>query len=334
MSTERSKWRHNRTLRLAAQGIWFGLIVYFLIWYLVRNWPAFSRHAWRFNLWWLAAAIFWAIVRRFCGGLRWLFMVHQNAAQLPWRDAWPDMRIYFLSNLASYIPGSIWYMANRLHQSRQRGHSAVKTTIALFFETGLLVWAGVMVGLPVLSRFGTIGPQAIIGLGALMVIISLAATHPSAVGTIVGFIMKVLRRPAPTINVRWSWGLKIWILSLAIYPAWGLSLFCLLKGLHADISWWRLPYITGALALAWVIGFLAPWAPAGLGVREGMLYWLLAPYIATPVAMAAVVATRLVTLIEDLFWAGISLIFSGKSLPPESAPPSESPKPQSEKASS
>ena len=98
-------------------------------------------------------------------------------------------------------------------------------------------------------------------------------------------------------------------------------MFCLLKALGADVTTDSLLHITSLFALSWVIGFLTPWAPSGLGIREGLLYWLLQSFVTAPLAMVAAVATRLITILEDVFWAVLSLLIRPK--PPTTPTPKD-----------
>lgn len=61
------------------------------------------------------------------------------------------------------------------------------------------------------------------------------------------------------------------------------------------VSW-----IAGAYVLAWLAGMLTPGAPAGIGVREAVLLFLLADLASPPVILLAVVAGRAVTVLGDL----------------------------------
>jgi len=58
-------------------------------------------------------------------------------------------------------------------------------------------------------------------------------------------------------------------------------------------------FLTGALAISSTLGLIAIFAPSGLGVREGVLVYLLSFMMATPVAVIISILTRLwMTLIE------------------------------------
>lgn len=59
-------------------------------------------------------------------------------------------------------------------------------------------------------------------------------------------------------------------------------------------------YLTGAFASSWVLGFITPGAPAGLGVREVILSAWLAAAMPPPQVIAIVVSLRIATTTGDL----------------------------------
>ena len=58
--------------------------------------------------------------------------------------------------------------------------------------------------------------------------------------------------------------------------------------------------LTGAFALAWVVGFVTPGAPAGLGVREGVMLAMLQLKMAHTDALLIVMGLRLATTAGDI----------------------------------
>ena len=62
------------------------------------------------------------------------------------------------------------------------------------------------------------------------------------------------------------------------------------------------PAIAGAYVIARLVGLLTPGAPAGLGVREAVLLFLLGGLSPGPVILLAVVIGRAITVLGDLFF--------------------------------
>ena len=69
-------------------------------------------------------------------------------------------------------------------------------------------------------------------------------------------------------------------------------------------------FFIGAFAASWVLGFLAPGAPAGLGVREALLAVWFAGVLAPADAVALIVMLRIATTLGDLLnfaWGSAAL---------------------------
>ena len=83
------------------------------------------------------------------------------------------------------------------------------------------------------------------------------------------------------------------------------GLICLLTGIETGM-WWAL---TGAFVLAWLAGLLTPGAPAGVGVRELVLFFLLKEMVSEVDLVLAIVLGRMVTVLGDvLFYLGVVLM--------------------------
>jgi uncharacterized membrane protein YbhN (UPF0104 family) len=120
------------------------------------------------------------------------------------------------------------------------------------------------------------------------------------------------------------------LVDLVAWIATGLGFLALLNGLTDEAS----PGLTWAIAtysVAYLIGFIVPFLPGGLGAREGTLVAVLAPRYelgpATGIALAARLAVTVGEAIAvSLIWLGYfgarATLGRGRSrLPSSEAPP-------------
>jgi uncharacterized membrane protein YbhN (UPF0104 family) len=90
----------------------------------------------------------------------------------------------------------------------------------------------------------------------------------------------------------------------------------------------ELPRFTAAVALAVVVGFVAIFIPAGMGVREAALVRLVIPYLrgvtdkAELAAWGAAVLFRLVSVVSEL---GVSIILYVAGIRKPKHPPEQPP---------
>jgi glycosyltransferase 2 family protein len=94
-------------------------------------------------------------------------------------------------------------------------------------------------------------------------------------------------------------------LNTASWAATGAAVWVLVAALSAEGT--RMPnpfWLLGAYAFAWLLGFVVPLLPGGLGLREGTLAAFLASSFGAGVATALALALRLVNTLGELLAIG------------------------------
>lgn len=307
MQALRKAWA-SPTVHRAVQVLWVGLIVIFVCYYIWRNWTSFRDQRWQFNVWWGLVALVWAAVRKLLGGLRWALIALYDHETYTWPNVVNHMQVYFLSNLADYIPGGVWQMISRVQMSKGQGLSTLRASVSVAYEMGILVWSGCLIGAYVAAIKIFHDSLSVIAIMALMISLSLLIIHPTVAGNLLRLGLRLLKRPSTQVTVTFNWGLELLLLSIGVWITGGLTQFYLLKAFDPALPHAHLVYITSASALAWTIGFLTPWAPSGLGIRDGLLAWLLEVFVSAPLAVVATIAGRLAVVVEDILWASVALL--------------------------
>jgi hypothetical protein len=204
------------------------------------------------------------------------------------RGRWWDIKIYCRTILLRHLPGGIWHWVGRtaLYQS-EANLSMQVVTLANFWEWCVLILVAIGIYAVSLSWAGTL--------------IRITLGFASITG---GMALAVGWQPANRrIAIRLSEGL-LWI---------GLYILAWFMGgwiVHLLIqftSGYTLSLIdaTGIWALAGGSSlFLAVILPAGLGVREVALTWLLQHYTSKPMAMFIAFLIRLIFTTADIIWGG------------------------------
>jgi len=200
-------------------------------------------------------------------------------------------RIYGVSQLARYLPGNIFHLAGRQALGMATGIRAgilVKSTI---WELGLIVFAGALFSVLILP---VIWPDA-----------SALATLLLWSGTVAIAALGIWKFQGS--QVRTAFLLQILFLTISA----GIFVFLLasLGGMGANLaSLW--PAASGAFIVAWLIGLMTLGAPAGVGIREVILLFLLGHAIPEEILLPAVVLSRLITVVGDVFFFLSALLLS------------------------
>lgn len=212
--------------------------------------------------------------------------------------AWPETASVFLvSQAGKYVPGAVWPVLAQAEFARAHGVSRARAM------TGSLV--AMAVGVVTAGVVGVAGlvwwaPGAIADYWwALVLVIGLAVLLvPAVLSRALVLVLKLLRRdaPPPRIGAKALLASAVW--SVANWLALGVQAWILLDALTVDAeALW--PLATGAFALAWLVGFLVVFAPAGLGLREGALVVLLGAVATQPEALALALVSRFAMTLAD-----------------------------------
>jgi uncharacterized membrane protein YbhN (UPF0104 family) len=213
-------------------------------------------------------------------------------------------RIWFLSNLARYVPGNVWSYVGAVELARREGE-ARRTTLAVMALTQVLsVGVAVAAGLPVL-----LAERARLGRPALLGALVVAAGAGLAV-LFRGRLLALARRRVPGFDPREltpSAGTVAWLVAgYALYWAvTGLAFAALVAALH-PLAAGDVPLVVAAYAAAYAAGFLALLTPAGLGVREGVLVVALAPVLPAGPALVVALVSRVWMMLVELAGAAVA----------------------------
>ena len=220
----------------------------------------------------------------------------------PTLPAWTSMRLFMVANLGRYVPGKIWQIAGLAYLARGQGVSGGVATGAAVLGQGIAILAASLIGVGTLfgpneawRRFGWMGLVA--GVTVAVVIIATVSV-PSLFRRAIRGWCRVTRtappeRPEAESNVGLRW-LALYVVNWGIYAAAFWLLYLSLG------EWKTFMEIGPAFAAAYVAGYLAVFAPAGAGIREGFLVVLLQPTMSGEAALMVALAARIWTTVVEL----------------------------------
>jgi glycosyltransferase 2 family protein len=212
-------------------------------------------------------------------------------------------RVFFVSQLGKYLPGSVWPVVMQMEAGRSRGANR-KTMLAANLITVLLsvcvglVFAGLLLPFSVpaaLHRFWW-------ALAALPLLLVLA--HPRSIPFLLDRLLKALGREPLKVQMTGStsaiaagWSALTWV-------AFGTHLAVLVAVIGGP-SPALLALCIGAMGLAVSAGVLFLPAPAGAGLREVVLGYVLVAVLTSGQVLAVVIASRVILLLADLVMAAL-----------------------------
>ena len=312
------KWPSS-PLGVLVKWIWIGLVAVAVVAFAITRRQVIVEDLARFSPPELAAVAALLVLGKLGMNAVMLLATRHCAIPVSRRDGF---YMYNLAQLAKYVPGSIWQFVSRIAMLRARQAPAAAIRDSILAENGWVVGSALLSGVVLL---GLAQPTFFLRL------LDAAGQMPPALAAPLAAVL--LLAPAVALTVarsrlrRRASRLRPWLVRLRPpWPAWSSLLLgwfalgasfwlCLRPFLGVGPTW---PAVIGVYCLAWVTGYLVPFAPAGLGVREVVLALALDPYIAADTSLVVVTVHRVLYLLVEVLLALVALALGPD---PAAAPP-------------
>jgi hypothetical protein len=211
------------------------------------------------------------------------------------------LKSWFYSQLGKYLPGKVWLLLGRFYLYGSKGKSKKAISVALYFETVIGVVAAGVLFLATLILFEEARPFYS-GKEVWWLIFPLAlaflSLYPPILEKILNLILRRFKREPVSVSISYPEILWVLFISLLAWIMGGAAFYLFTNAVFAIPSNYIL-FLTGSLAFACFLGLVAIFAPSGLGVREGVLVYLLSAIMPGSVAVIVSILTRIwMTLIE------------------------------------
>ena len=218
--------------------------------------------------------------------------------------------LYTIPQLAKYIPGKFWTVIGYSGIAKWFTIPVIMSSTAVFI---LGVWG--LVGASLLSVvLVLLNPAILIGqellkisVLAAIVILFFIFLHPRLYLRIVNVVLILFKQPPVSLDFPWRTMMEIvggsFILNSFYFVGLALIIFSVVE-LPVSV----LPILVGIFCLANIVGFLALFAPAGIGVREGILLLVLGPLVGVGMASVIAILARLIQTVADIFSTALGLI--------------------------
>lgn len=244
-------------------------------------------------------------------GVVWLYVLRR--LRVPATARW--ITLFFKSQLGKYIPGSVWQYAGRVGLGRRYGLPIQTGVAAIGVEVVASSVAAGLAGLLVLS-----GRAAIALISAVIVVVASAAFFGRRmrarlwnVGALVRARVGVDAPLAASALRATPFATGFYLL---VWLSYGLAFWLTARALFA-VPTRDLPVYVGTFALAWLAGFVALFAPGGVGVREAVIVGLLTARLGEANAIVLAATSRLVLTGVDAVAGAFSFALPRAARPKE-----------------
>jgi glycosyltransferase 2 family protein len=225
-------------------------------------------------------------------------------------------RIFFVSNVAKYLPGSIWALPGRMFLYQRAGVPTAKSIVAVFWEVLFMVIGAALLALLGWRFLAHYLPGWVLMLGVAVGVLGLVMLY---------LLLRdrrlrahLLTLPLPE-KLRANLGRDdLWltprqaaVVLIIFLLAWllvGLSfagmVYAISDGFAA--SWWV--ELSGLYLGTWVVGFLIFFTPGGIGVRDVLIGLGMSVIVAAPLPAVVAILARITWTLAEVI--GIGLIYA------------------------
>ncbi len=222
------------------------------------------------------------------------------------------IQVYLKTNIAKYLPGNIWHHYGRIVAAKNANLSAGAATLSVLLEPLLMLAAALIIIVISSSQFAAANTTLVLQILQLLSLsVVLCAIHPRFLNPVIRFLYKLkAKKSTTTTEASVPFSLK----SYPLRPLLGelgfmglratgfiLTMFAL-GSLNAN----QIPLLLGAFSCAWLLGFVIPGAPGGLGVFEATAYELLRHHFPSALVFSAIALYRLISIVAETAGAALA----------------------------
>jgi glycosyltransferase 2 family protein len=259
---------------------------------IIINWENLRAQPvdWRLSPVWIAASILVVFAGYATLIEAWRRVVQSMGERLGFLTA---ARIWFLASLGKYIPGKVWAVAGAAILARRAGvDPSAAVAGALVLQALALASGAAAVALTARESFQAMGGEVVLLAGALLAT-CIAGLAVLASQSLLDRINRWLPRSLPPLRaVSPAVLATAFAANLFAWVAYGTALLFLTNGVLSDVRL-SLPQAIGVFTCSYLVGFIALFAPGGLGPRESVFLLMLAGDIGLKPAAGLALASRL-----------------------------------------
>lgn len=285
---------------------------YFFVREFYYNFDSISRFKFNINWFYLFTSQLLLILVALAGTYFWQLLFSIITSQrISFKES---LAIVNTSQLSKYLPGKVWSYAFQMVLLSKKG---ISKTVVLYVNLFLVVsslFASALLGLLYFLWFSPDQSKLWLFLLVVFLIIYFVFIffNQPFLKVLVKIIQKLFNKTINYSNVEVRWIVIFQLAYLLANVAFGFTGYLLALGLGFPVSGQYIITIAASLIIADFIGFIVLVAPGGLGIREGIMFALLASLGDKNLALILPVGTRIMSMISDLLLGGVGFIFLRK----------------------
>lgn len=196
----------------------------------------------------------------------WVWGLILRGLKQPVSGIWA-VQAYLQTNIAKYLPGNVVHLYGRTVAATGIGVPLSTASLSVLLDTLLMAAAGLIIGLLSVPRQFIL--LEVIALGGILIII-----HPRILNFLLGFLAQIKeKKQRSKVDEKTT---RQFIHRYPLWPLLGEFGFVLLRGIgfilaiaaFGPVSFASMPLLMSVYSISWLLGFVTPGAPGGLGIFE------------------------------------------------------------------
>lgn len=215
------------------------------------------------------------------------------------------------SNLTKYIPGKVWSYALQMYWLANAGFSKSLILYVNILNMCITLITSMILALGYLVFSPGIFPRALtvyLLVTILLFDLLFIKYNSNAFKGFISRLNRIFKRDIGYYEIPTKLLYYLHAINFIAAFCFGLGAYLLCFGIGFDIDHSKILLIMSSLVIADVIGFVAVIVPGGLGVREGVMYAILAGVSIPALAIILPIAARIVSMFVDIFLGTIGII--------------------------
>ena len=295
--------RLNKTIKRILQYIVVGAVFFFLFRNIYGNWDALRDYEWNLDYIRLGISFLLLLFALACMVQIWRFILTSLGSNLPFKTSW---RIWFLSNLGRYLPGKVWQIMGMVYLCEKENVPKVRTFTAIVLGLSLFSLSGLLLMYLYMFLSGTVQFAEYTYAFLFFIPCGVVVIYPAIFEKIINFLLRLFKKEQVEINIRFKTMVLLFVLYLVIWCVYGMAFFFFINSVY-PVSFHHFPAFVCIFSASYVLGLLAVFVPAGIGVRESILTAFLSFIIPLHFATVVALLARLWFTAGELAGAAIGL---------------------------
>lgn len=283
------KERNRKLLYRTAQTLILGLAFYYISLQIVESWLELKNFNFSVKTKFIIASYPFLFLYYFFLSIFWFLISKETIREVSIGEA---IGAWFYSMIGKYIPGKVMLPLGRAYLYSHKG-TRVSEVLSLFLLETLAQGGGAFLLLAGLAPFYGLKGSIKEGFYLAGIVFLLIFSHPKVVEKGFNFFLK--RAGREKVEIKETHGkilLLILLNALNLGLFGGIAFYFLILSFY-EISPFQIPFISMVLGISSISGLVVPFAPAGIGVREGVLLYFMKMVLPAHIAVIISIASRI-----------------------------------------